>query len=70
MWHTRCGLDNILASRQPGPRLNLHRKLAMSQLGSQSSIMKFAGLQELETEKFLVALVDNSGAGLDSAIKR
>ncbi|KAK2606570.1 hypothetical protein N8I77_005311 [Diaporthe amygdali] len=65
-----CGLDKILASRQPGPSLHLHRKLANSQLGSQAAVLRFVGLQEAEVGRFLVRLLDNSGVGLDGAIKR
>lgn len=66
----RCGLDKILASRQPGPSLHLHRKLANSQLGSQAAVLRFVGLQEAEVGRFLVRLLDSSGVGLDGAIKR
>lgn len=70
MWPGRCGLDKVLSSRQPGPTLNLHRKLAISQLGSQSAIMKFAELQDVKTGWFLKRLLVSSGAELDSDIKR
>lgn len=70
MWPDRCGLDKVLSGRQPGTTLNLHRKLAISQLGSQSAIMKFAELQDVTSGRFLERLLVGSGAELDSDIKR
>lgn len=70
MWPDRCGLDKVLSGRQPGPTVSLHRKLAISQLGSQPAIMKFAELQDVKTASFLERLLVRSGAELDSDIKR
>lgn len=70
MWCNSCGLNKIIGIRQPGPTLDLHRKLATSQLGSQAAIIKFARLQEVATSKLLANLLDSSGTDLEEAIKR
>lgn len=53
-----CGFGRLLTFRQPGETFRWHRKLIHQQLGTKTTASAFHGIQDVESWRFLVRVLE------------